>query len=279
MARIVGSVATSHTPIIGKTIAKKRENDPELGLKPFFDAFPRVREWVAEVDPDVVVLVYNDHGVNFSLENRPAFAIGTAPTFTNADEGNGAPPPRTFQSDPHLAWHIAQSLIEDEFDIATCQEMAFDHGGTTALDLLWPDHKVIPLIPVEINAVQPPLPTPRRIFKLGQALGKAIGSYPKDLKVMFLATGGLSHTIGIGGYINEEFDAYCMETLANNPIEIARFTSDDIVANGGEQGLEFLTWVVARGALPDKVDVVTSVYHKPISHTGGGMMVMEAAER
>jgi protocatechuate 4,5-dioxygenase beta chain len=280
MAQIIGGLTTSHVPVIGQAIHAGRKDDPKL--KPFFDAFPPVHRWMAEARPDAIVVAYNDHGLNFFLNNMPAFAIGTAHEYRNGDEGWGAPEPRVFKGDARLAWHIANSLVEDEFDISTCQEMVFDHGGITALDLIQPGYEhggkqmPIPIVPIEINAVQPPLPTPRRCYKLGQALGKAIRSYPKDIKVLVVGSGGLSHMIATGGFINEEYDRHCMDKIVNDPEWLTGYTVDDVITNAGNQGLEFMTWLVMRGAVSGEVDIVNSVYVKPISHTGGAMMLMDA---
>ena len=85
MARIVGSITLSHVPAFGRAIAKNLQHDPYW--KPFFDGFPTVHEWLAKVRPDIAVIVYNDHGLNFFLDNLPTFAVGAAPEYRSEDEG------------------------------------------------------------------------------------------------------------------------------------------------------------------------------------------------
>src|SRR5499427_7935318 len=126
MAQIIGAVATSHIPLIGKAIASGWQNEP--AWKPFFDSYAPVHEWLRSVRPDVAIVVYNDHGLNFFLDKMPTFAIGAAREYTNADEGWGLPVVRAFPGDPELSWHVIDSLVANEFDITSCQEMSVDHG-------------------------------------------------------------------------------------------------------------------------------------------------------
>ncbi|MDE3111211.1 MAG: protocatechuate 3,4-dioxygenase, partial [Acidobacteriota bacterium] len=123
MARIVGGLTTSHIPAIGNAVPREQElrNDPYW--KEFFAAYPPAREWVQSVKPDVAVLFYNDHGLNFFLNAMPTFAIGAAPEYKNADEGWGIPTVPSFKGDPKLSWHIINSVTRENFDLTTCQEM------------------------------------------------------------------------------------------------------------------------------------------------------------
>jgi protocatechuate 4,5-dioxygenase beta chain len=274
MARIAGGLGTSHVPMIGRTIAANTQK--EVSFAPFFDAYEPVHAWLARVKPDIAIVFYNDHGLNFALDNMPTFAIGAADGYDNADEGWGPPEPRNFRGAPELSWHLIQSLIDDEFDVSVCREMLFDHAGITALDLLFPGHEVpVATIPIVLNAVQPPLPTPLRCYKLGQAIGRAIQSFGGDLNVLVVGSGGLSHELGEFGKINEPFDRMTMEKIMSAPEELAHYTNDEIVDLAGAQGLELMTWLAMRGAVSGAVEVVSSIYHAPISHTGGAMMLIE----
>jgi protocatechuate 4,5-dioxygenase beta chain len=277
MARIVGGLGTSHVPMIGRTIASGKQG--EVSFAPFFDAYGPVHDWLAAVRPDVAILFYNDHGLNFALDHMPTFALGAADHYDNADEGWGPPAPRRFPGAPALSWHLAQSLVADEFDVSICREMLFDHAGITALDLLYPGHGVPPIatIPIVINGVQPPLPTPLRCHKLGQAIGRAVASFAADLKVLIVGSGGLSHELGQFGKINEPFDRMTMDSIVTDPLALTRYSNDEIVDLAGAQGLELMTWVAMRGAVDGPVTVVNSIYHAPISHTGGAMMLIEPA--
>ncbi len=279
MARLVGAICTSHIPAIGHAIARGLEHDAYW--QPFFSGYERAREWVAAVNPDVAVVVYNDHGLNFFLDKLPTFAVGAAQEYRNADEGWGLPTVAPYLGDPALSWHIIESLMDQEFDITSCQEMLVDHAFTVPLALLWPGRckPNLKTVPVCLNTIQHPLPSPMRCFKLGRAIGRAIASYPTDLRVVVIGTGGLSHQLDgeRAGFINKEFDLLCLEKIAADPLFLAHHTIRELVRLAGTQGVELISWLVARGALDEQVAKVHSHYHIPVSNTAAGLMVLENA--
>jgi len=276
MAQIIGGITTSHVPAIGRAIAKNLQADPYW--KPFFDGFIPVRQWLGEVKPDVVVVLYNDHGLNFFLDKMPTFSIGAAPAYRNADEGWGLPTVPAFRGDPALSWHLIESLVGEEFDLTTCQEMSVDHAFTLPMALLWPDQQwPVRTIPVCINTVQDPLPSAARCYKLGQALGRAVASWPGDEKVVVLGTGGLSHQLDgeRAGFINKAFDLTFMDSLVNDPTWATQFNTRQLVEQAGTQGVELLMWLAARGMLGKQVRALHRNYHIPISNTASGLMLLE----
>ena len=275
MARIIGGLTTSHVPRLSRILNTAKEQ--EAAWKPFFDGFIPVRRWLADNKPDVVVLFGIDHGLNFFLDKMPTFAVGAAHEYRNDDEGWGPPKPRLFKGDAELSWHIIEQLVDDEFDVTTCQEMVLDHGSILALDMPWPGGTwPVPVVPIMTNIVQYPVPKLSRCYKLGQAVGRAIRSYPRDLKVLVIGSGGLSHQIRTAGFINEEFDRFCMDKIVTDPEATTRYTTEEFVELAGSQGLEFVTWLGMRGAVAGNVEVVTSTYHNPLSHTGGAIMLLDA---
>ena len=277
MARIVGSIMMSHVPAIGRAISKNLQADPYWA--PWFDGFPPVRRWLADVKPDVVVAVYNDHGLNFFLDKMPTFAVGAAPEYRNADEGWGIPTLQPFAGDPTLSWHVIEALVDAEFDVTTCQEMLVDHAVTLPMALLWPGDAPWPVrvVPVCVNTVQFPLPSMARGFKLGQAIGRAIASYEEDLKVVVIGTGGLSHQLDgtRAGFINREFDELCFEKLVSDPQALTKYSIHEVVELAGTQGVEVLNWLTARGTLLGQVTQVHRNYHIPISNTAAGLLCLE----
>jgi len=279
MAKIVGGITTSHIPAIGNAIAKGLQDEPYW--KPFFDGYPPVHDWLDRVQPDVAVVVYNDHGLNFFLDKIPTFAVGAAAEYQNEDEGWGLKPLPPFPGDPELSWHVIESLVRDEFDITMCQEMKVDHGFVVPMSLLWTGRgkKPIRAIPVEVNTVQHPLPSPARCYKLGQAIGKAVASWPDDCKVVVIGTGGLSHQLDgtRAGFINKEFDLMCMERIVSDPESLAHMSIHDLIREAGAQGAEFIQWLVMRGALGGQVRKIHSNYHIPISNTASGLLLLENA--
>jgi protocatechuate 4,5-dioxygenase beta chain len=279
MAIIVGGIGTSHVPAIGSAIAQGRQQDPDW--KPFFDGYAAARAWVAAARPDVVVVLYNDHGLNFFLDKMPTFAIGAASRYPTADEGWGLPVVPPFPGDPDLSWHLIESLMAEDFDLTTCQEMLVDHAFIIPMQLLWPgDQRPVRTVPISINTVQHPLPSAARCLRLGEAIGRAIAAYPKDIRVLIVGTGGLSHQLEgeRAGFINPSFDRLCLDRLVDDPASLTRYSIQEFVALGGSQGVEFLMWLAMRGALGDKVDVVHSQYHVPISNTAAGLMVLEPVD-
>lgn len=279
MAKIVGGLTTSHIPAIGNAIDRGLQDDPYW--KPFFDGYPAARDWLEEVKPDVAIVVYNDHGLNFFLDKQPTFAIGAAPEYCNADEGWGIPTIDPFPGDPALSWHIINSVFAEDFDLVTCQEMRVDHGFVVPMQLFWPERWTpqVRTVPVCINTVQHPVPSPARCYKLGQAIGRAVASYPEDLRVVVLGTGGLSHQLDgeRAGFINKPFDEMCLEKIVDDPEALTEFTIHDLVHHAGAQGTELIMWLCMRGALGDKVTKRHQNYHIPISNTAAGLILLEAA--
>jgi len=276
MAKIIGGITTSHVPAIGRAIHKGLQDDPYW--QPFFSAFPPIRAWLGEVKPDVVVVFYNDHGLNFFLDKMPTFSVGAAPSYTNADEGWGIPTLPAFSGDTGLSWHLINELVAEEFDLTTCQEMRVDHAFTLPMALLWPDQNwPVKVIPVCINTVQAPLPSAKRCLKLGQAIGRALESYAGDEKVVILGTGGLSHQLDgeRAGFINKAFDLEFMASLEKNPEWATQFNTHELVEKAGTQGVELLMWLATRGALTGQVKTLHESYHIPISNTASGVMLFE----
>jgi len=276
MAQIIGGITTSHVPAIGGAIAKGLQQDPYW--RPFFDGFTPVRQWLAQTRPDTVVVVYNDHGLNFFLDQMPTFAVGAAPSYRNADEGWGIPQVPAFTGHSALSWHLIEQLVGEDFDLTSCQEMAVDHAFTLPMALLWPDQRwPVNVVPVCINTVQAPLPSAARCYALGQAIGRAVASWPGNERVLVLGTGGLSHQLdgARAGFINKAFDLQFMDSLVGNPRWATQFNTRQLVELAGTQGVELLMWLATRAALGEQVSELHRNYHIPISNTASGLMLLE----
>jgi len=240
-----------------------------------------VQKWLGEHKPDVMVIFYNDHGLNFFLDKMPTFAVGAAAEYRNADEGWGIPTLPPFKGELDLSWHIINELVAKDFDIVTCQEMLVDHACTLPLKLFWPEGEApVTIVPVNINTVQFPLPSAKRCYALGKAVGEAIASWDSNKKVAVLASGGLSHQLDgeRAGFINKEFDLQFMDSLVSNPEWATQFSSLDLVEKTGTQGVELLMWLAMRAALTAAGPAVKEVhrnYHIPISNTATGLMALE----
>ena len=277
MAQIVGGIFTSHVPAIGGAIARGLQQDPYW--KPFFDGFDPVHRWLDQNRPDVAVIFYNDHGLNFFLDKMPTFAVGAAGQYHNADEGWGLPVMKPYAGNEALSWHIIEHLVASEFDITMCQQMAVDHAATIPLALSWPgaDNRPVKIVPIAINTVQHPLPSPKRCLALGRAVHEALRSWPGDERMVVLGTGGLSHQLDgeRAGFINRDYDQFCLDQLGPAPEQLAEQSAVDIIEQAGSQGVEILNWIAARGALGPHVNEVCRNYHIPISNTAAATMVLE----
>jgi protocatechuate 4,5-dioxygenase beta chain len=285
MARIVGGLATTHVPAIGAAIDLGKTQEPYW--RPLFDGYVPAQEWLAAIDPDVVVLVYNDHATAFSLEIIPTFSIGVGDEFPPADEGWGPRPVPVVKGHSELAWHLCESLILDEFDITMINAMPVDHGLTVPLSITcgkgstcatpqaWPC-KVVPLA---VNVVQYPPPTGNRCYELGRAIGRAVKSYHEDLKVVVFGTGGMSHQLHgeRAGLINREWDTRFLDDLARNPERLKRIPFLEYVRETGAEGIEMVMWLIMRGALGDNAREVYRHYHVPASNTAAGLIILEPA--
>ena len=277
MAKIVGGITTSHIPAIGNAIAQGLQEDPYW--KRFFDGYKPVRAWLDKVQPDIAIIVYNDHGLNFFLNQVPTFAMGAADHYENADEGWGLKTLTGVDGDAQFSWHLIETLVKNEFDMTICQEMLVDHGFIIPMTLMWGHLPEWPVrgIPLAINTVQHPLPSAKRCLALGRALGQAIESYGEDLKVVLFGTGGMSHQLQgeRAGIINVDFDLQCMEKIIEDPDWLTHMSNDEIMQQAGTEGIEIIMWLVMRGALAAQPKVIHKHYHAPVSNTGAGVLVLE----
>lgn len=277
MARITAGVTTSHVPAIGRAIDTDKTRTEYW--RPMFDGYEFSKRWMREHTPDVIFLVYNDHATAFSLEMIPTFAIGCADEFQPADEGWGPRPVPVVKGYPPLAWHIAQSLIQDEFDLTVMNKMDVDHGLTIPLSLMFGQVEEWPckVIPFPVNVVMYPPPSGKRCFALGHALRKAIESFDEDIEVQIWGTGGMSHQLQgpRAGLINRDFDEDFLDRMINDPESLAEMPHVDYVRFAGSEGIELVMWLIMRGAMHAVVNPVHRFYHVPASNTAVGHLILE----
>ncbi len=277
MAKIVAGAGMSHVPAIGAAIDTGIAGDDYWS--PMFAGFEKSKAWIKEIDPDVIIMVYNDHATAFSLELIPTFALGCAAEYKVADEGWGPRPVPDVVGHPELAWHIAQSVVLDEFDITIVNKMDVDHGLTVPLSLMYdqPEAWPCPVIPLCVNVVQYPPPTGNRCYNLGKAIRKAVESFDQDLKVVIFGTGGMSHQLQAerAGLINSEFDKAFLDQLVADPKACAAKPHIEYLREAGSEGVELVMWHVMRGALDEEVNEVHRHYHVPASNTAVGHIILE----
>ena len=277
MAKIVTGIGTSHVPSVGAVIDNNKEQDPYW--KPLFDGYQPARDWIQDNMPDVAIVVYNDHASAFGLNLIPTFTLGVADEFPPADEGYGPRKVPTAVGDPDLAWHLAESLILDEFDMTIANEMSVDHGCTVPLSIMFdkPEQWPCKIIPLCVNVIQYPPPTGKRCFDLGKAIRKAVESYDKDIKVAIFGTGGMSHQLQgeRAGLVNAEFDQSFLDRLTTDPVGLTKIPHVEYMREAGSEGIELVMWLIMRGAMGDDATETYKFYHVPASNTGAGLIVLE----
>ncbi|MRT27880.1 gallate dioxygenase [Herbaspirillum sp. CAH-3] len=278
MANIVGAIATSHTPTIGFALDANKQHDAVWA--PIFKAYEPVQQWLQEKQPDVLLVVYNDHVTSFFFDHYSAFALGVGSEYQVADEGGGARKLPPVGGQAALARHIGSSLMADEFDMAFFQNKPLDHGCFSPLSILWPHQEGWPgqIIPLQVGVLQFPIPTARRCYKLGQGLRRAIESYPEDLDVVIVATGGLSHQVHgeRAGFNNTPWDHQVLDLLQHDPEALTRLTHAELATLGGLESAEVIMWLIMRGAMPAGVNCLHREYYLP-SMTGIAVAVYEPA--
>jgi len=267
MARIIGALASSHTPTIGFAFDRNKRNDPDWA--PIFKHYEPLQQWIKDKQPDVMVFIFNDHVTSFFFDHYSAFTLGIGEQFPVADEGGGPRDLPPAIGHPALARHIGQAFVADEFDMSFFQDKPLDHGLFSPLSMLaertdkgeWPAR----IVPIVVGVLQFPIPSARRCYKLGQSLRRAIESYPEDLKVAIVATGGLSHQVHgeRSGFNNTPWDMQFLELIEKDPERLCELTHAEYAEYGGFEGSEVIMWLVMRGALSANIRKVHQTYYLP----------------
>jgi len=227
------------------------------------------------------VMVYNDHVTSFFFDHYSAFALGIGKEWRVADEGGGARELPPVLGHAGLARHIGASLVADEFDMAFFQDKPLDHGCFSPLSIMWPHEGGSwpgTIVPLQCGVLQFPVPSARRCFKLGQGLRRAIESYPEDLDVAIVATGGLSHQVHGErcGFNNTAWDQEFLDLFEKDPEVLLNMTQADFARLGGWESAEIVMWMVMRGAMPARLNCLHREYYLP-SMTGIAVALYEPA--
>jgi gallate dioxygenase len=276
VARIIGGIASSHTPTIGFALDRHKQDDPAWA--PIFQGYKPVQDWLAEKKPDVLFMIYNDHVTSFFFDHYSHFTLGIGDSYAPADEGGGPRPLPPVRGHTGLAHHVASALVADEFDLSFFQDRPMDHGFFSPLSMLWPHEPDWPaaVVPLQVGVLQFPIPSALRCYKLGQSLRRAIESYPEDLSVVVVGTGGLSHQVHgeRAGFNNTPWDMQFLELVEKDPLRLTQFTIADYATLGGFESAEVIMWLVMRGALSANVKKIHQSYYLP-SMTAIGIAIYE----
>jgi gallate dioxygenase len=276
LARIIGGIASSHTPTIGFALDRHKQDDPAWA--PIFEGYRPVQDWLAEKKPDVLFMIYNDHVTSFFFDHYSHFTLGIGESYAPADEGGGPRPLPPVKGHTGLAHHVASALVADEFDMSFFQDRPMDHGFFSPLSMLWPHDPDWPgaVVPLQVGVLQFPIPSALRCYKLGQSLRRAIESYPEDLSVVVVGTGGLSHQVHgeRAGFNNTSWDMQFLELVEKDPVRLTQLTIADYATLGGFESAEVIMWLVMRGALSANVKKIHQSYYLP-SMTAIGIAIYE----
>lgn len=276
MGKIIAGIGTSHVPSIGGAYDRGRTQTP--AWKPLFDAYVPVREWLRDLQPDVVVMVYNDHGADFFFDKYPTFAVGCADRYGIADEGFGTRPLPEIPGDLAFSQHLCRSLVYDEFDITVCQQMRVEHGFLVPMHLCFDPTDTWPVksVPIAVNVLQHPLPTARRCYRLGQAIRRAVESDERDLRVAIVGTGGMSHQLTGRNFgdMHRDNDLDFLDRIERDPESLTGLTHQTLMERFGVEGIELIMWLVMRGALSGEVTRRHRHYYAPMT-TGMGLITLE----
>lgn len=242
---IVFACAASHAP--GMTAWA--EAAPKEQAENFLGAYCQLGERLAAAKPEAIVALTVEHWANFFLNAMPTFCIGRAQHYDGPiEEWLGIPKARV-PGDAKLAAELIEACLEGGFDPTFSDELLFDHATFLPLHFLNPGMKV-PVVPVIINTLTPPLPTPKRCFQFGEFLGLILQASAKRIAV--IATGGLSHWPGEAkhGKINIPFDGMFLEHLiARDHARLTAYTHEEINAEAGSGGHEIRTWIALAGVV------------------------------
>jgi len=276
LARIIGGIASSHTPTIGFALDRHKQDDPAWA--PIFEGYRPVQNWLAEKKPDVLFMIYNDHVTSFFFDHYSHFTLGIGESYAPADEGGGPRPLPPVKGHTGLAHHVASALVADEFDMSFFQDRPMDHGFFSPLSMLWPHDPDWPgaVVPLQVGVLQFPIPSALRCYKLGQSVRRAIESYPEDLSVVVVGTGGLSHQVHgeRAGFNNTPWDMQFLELVEKDPVRLTQLTIADYATLGGFESAEVIMWLVMRGALSANVKKIHQSYYLP-SMTAIGIAIYE----
>jgi 2,3-dihydroxyphenylpropionate 1,2-dioxygenase len=310
MGEIVLGVGASHSTLMNTHWDQVVHTDR---AESFRDALGTARDLIADVDPDVVVIVGSNHFRGFWLDLIPSFTLGVGEVIAAGESGTPKGPQKT---DPAFAQALAADLVEAGTEVAISARLQIDHGQSHAIQYLL-DGIDVPVVPLVVNVFAQPLPTPARCVQLGENLAAAIQR--SDRRVVVIASGGLSHQLpwpsdwtdpadedeaflveawlnGRGEWeryderrreiivaarptIFPEFDDAFLDDLEKGDLRrYASMTAAGLEAVAGNGGQELRTWLVMAAALGFMPGRRLAYAPMPEWLTGMGVAVLDPSE-
>lgn len=269
MGSIVAAAATSHV------VMDPTEVPAQAGL--VIDGFRRIAAEVARTQPDLLLYITSDHMVNLGYRLQPSFALGCADSYTPL--GDMEIPRQPMAGAGAFADALLRHMDQAGFDLARAESLDPDHGIALPLRIINPGGR-LPVAPLLVNINRTPSPSPARCYALGQAIGAYIRSAACTQRVAVIGAGGLSHWIATPGMgrVNADFDQRVLSLLgAGQAAQIATWSTDYILENAGNGGLEIMCWLAMTGTVAGATG--HTLYYEPIASwfTGMGAMAMDLA--
>jgi 2,3-dihydroxyphenylpropionate 1,2-dioxygenase len=205
--KVVAGISMSHAPLmLGDPDA------PEAGMRNrMAAAVKKIADYLDAARPDVMIAILDDHFENHYRNLMPIFSIGVARKHAGpADywlEALKLQRKENIACDEKLAEFVLGRLVAAGFDVARMGSIEYGNNLMVPLKLIRPQND-IPIIPVFINVFSPPVASMSRAYAFGEALRAAVEAAPRDARVAFLATGGLSHWPPVWGPKSPESDAF-----------------------------------------------------------------------
>jgi aromatic ring-opening dioxygenase catalytic subunit (LigB family) len=270
MAQLVAALMASHAPLM----TGDPDSAPTHQRVRVHAAMAALGAEIAAARPSALVICSNEHFTNFFYDNLPPFCIGVAEGYDGPVEPWLRVKRGRVPGQPELGkWLLGQALGQ-EFDLAFSHELRLDHGIMTVLHFLAPDLDV-PIVPIIQNCAVKPLPTPRRCYRLGQELRRAIAAWPQpEERIALIGTGGLSHWVGLPdmGRINEDFDHWLLDRFAAGRANELLDLSDEQIEVGGNGAHEIRSWLTVAGAMGERPAHVLA--YEPIQPWATGMGIV-----
>ncbi|HEU4976320.1 MAG TPA: hypothetical protein VFT50_14605 [Baekduia sp.] len=253
MADIVFAGAAAHAPGLTGWF-EKAEAGTQAEVR---DAYRRLGDEIQQAQLDVLLIVANDHILNYDPSDYPDFVIGTSAEHTGPAEWFKpwlAVDDYRMPGRPDVAEILYERLAEADVRVVRNDELSFDDNISVPVTMTGFKEHGTALVPVIQNCTVPPVPDERTSYALGERLGRIIrDELPDGLRVGLLGSGGLSHEPGGPRYleIDDEFDRWFLDLLAEGDHEkvLDQATLERMEQAGAGGTAELLSWIVVMGAI------------------------------
>jgi 3-O-methylgallate 3,4-dioxygenase len=261
-ADVLAAAPTNIAQLIADEAIEARFNEVQGAMK-------RLESEIASARLDVLIIVGDDQHELFQDRHMPSIGIYYGESIRNAGRANAKrfswpeewynrAQMRRFEENGDidypchrpLALALIEGLIAREFDVAAVAGLGDGEHEGHAYSFVhrWylkgDGARMLPVVPVFLNTYNPPNPPlPKRCVRLGRALKELIESYPEDLRVGLIASGGLSHFV-----VEEDLDRAIIEALRRKDLDFLAGLDPRRLKAGSS---EIRNWIVAAGAATD----------------------------